>query len=320
MLPMTKHILFVMDPIQSLIPHHDSTIALMRASLNLGHQVSVTGIEDLLAERNQAFAITTTINEINLKQDIWYKMGGEKRTALTAFDLIMMRKDPPFNMRYIFATYLLELAEKQGVTVYNKPRSLRDYNEKLSILDFPDCITDTVVTARYNEIKPFYSAHGDIILKPLDGMGGKGIFRVNANHHNLKVIVETLTNGETQPIMVQKYLTDVTAGDKRVLLINGEPLPYALLRLAPNDDFRANLAVGGDYKTAELCARDKWICQQLKSTLRQKGLFFVGIDIIGDYLTEINVTCPTGIRELDATNNMDIGMTVMNSMLNKPLS
>ena len=312
---MPKKIAFVIDPVDTLIRDHDSTISLMRAAMALGCKVFMMTIDTLFADKNQPFAMTNSLNSMDLTKSSWYETGPLIRTPLADFDIIMMRKDPPFDMRYIFSTYLLELSEKQGVRVYNKPSSLRDHNEKLFILDFPDCIADTIVSAKTEAIQLFHQKHGDIIIKPLDGMGGKGIFRVKPDDDNLNVMVEMLSNNHTQYIMAQKYLPEIEKGDKRILLVNGEPLPFALCRLPQKGEFRANLALGGKAQASMLTERDKWICEKLSPTLKGKGLFFVGIDVIGDYLTEINVTCPTCIREIDTANNVDLGMDIMRQCL-----
>jgi len=312
---MSLKIAFVIDPIETLIRDHDSTISLMNAALSMGCEVTVTTIDSMFTLQDQSFAMTNSVLSIDLSKTDWFQLEQSTQRALTDFDIIMMRKDPPFNMRYIFSTYLLEQAEKKGVRVLNKPSALRDCNEKLFILDFPNCITDTLVSARTEDIIKFHQKHKDIILKPLDGMGGKGIFRVTAKGTNLNAIIETLTDYNSQYIMVQRYLPEITEGDKRILLIDGKPLPYALLRVAPPGETRANLAAGASYKAATLTEHDTYICEQLGKTLKEKGLFFVGIDIIGNALTEINVTCPTCVREIETTHGVSLGLDIMKACI-----
>ena len=223
-----------------------------------------------------------------------------------AFDAILMRKDPPFNMDYIYATYLLEFAERAGVPVFNRPGSIRDCNEKLFALQFSNCIPDLIVTSEADQLRSFQEEHGDVILKPLDGMGGASIFRIQEGDTNRNVIIETLTQLGQQKIMAQRYLPEISQGDTRILLINGEPVPFGLARIPSAGETRGNLAAGGSGVARPLTDRDRWICDQVGPVLRDKGLVFVGIDVIGDYLTEINVTCPTCIRELDALSLIHI--------------
>ncbi|MGD8785773.1 MAG: glutathione synthase, partial [Thioalkalispiraceae bacterium] len=230
---------------------------------------------------------------------------------LAELDVILMRKDPPFNMDYIYSTYLLEAAEQQGTLIVNKPASLRDCNEKLYTLQFPDCIPPTTVSSSANQLKKFIEQQQDTILKPLDGMGGESIFRVKHDDANLNVIIETLTYKGRRMIMAQRFIPEIVQGDKRILLINGEPVPYALARIPGKGETRGNLAVGGRGEGIELSERDRWICQQVGPRLREIGLLFVGLDVIGDYLTEINVTSPTCIRELDTIFELNISATLM---------
>jgi glutathione synthase len=222
-----------------------------------------------------------------------------------------MRKDPPFDLEYIYSTYILEHAERLGTIVVNSPAALRNVNEKFFITHFPECIAPTQVSRNMDFLLNFIAKHGDTIIKPLDGMGGQGIFRVSASDPNTKVILETITKNETSYVMAQKYLPEISAGDKRILLINGEPVPYVLARIPAEGEFRGNLARGGRGKGLELSKRDRWICQQVGPKLREMGLFFVGLDVIGDYLTEINITSPTCIRELDSLYNINISEQLM---------
>ena len=211
-----------------------------------------------------------------------------------------MRKDPPFDIRYIYTTYLLEHAERAGVLVINKPQALRDANEKLFALSFPDCCPPSVVTSESKRLKAFWQEHREIVCKPLDSMGGRNIFRLQPGDHNANVIFDMLTQNETYPIIVQKFIPEIAKGDKRILFIHGEPFPHALVRIPEHGEWRGNLSQGARAVTQPLTDRDRWICDQVGPVLRERGLFFVGIDVIGEYLTEINVTSPTGICELDA--------------------
>ncbi|HEX9803589.1 MAG TPA: glutathione synthase, partial [Gammaproteobacteria bacterium] len=226
-------------------------------------------------------------------------------------DVVLMRKDPPFDMEYIYATYLLEQAERKGTLVVNRPQSLRDANEKVFTANFPQCTPPTLITRRAEAIRDFLQQHRDVILKPLEGMGGASIFKVSSGDPNTSVIIETLTGHGSRYAMAQRFIPEIAAGDKRVLLIDGEPVPYALARIPAEGELRGNLAAGGHGVGIPLTGRDYWICEQVAPTLREKGLIFVGLDIIGDYLTEINVTSPTCIRELDKQYGLDIGGQLM---------
>ncbi|MCL5669413.1 MAG: glutathione synthase, partial [Gammaproteobacteria bacterium] len=236
----------------------------------------------------------------------WFDSGAETSQPLAALDVILMRKDPPFDMEYVYTTYLLERAEAEGVLVVNKPRALRDCNEKLFTAWFPQCTPPTLVTRDAQQLRGFLQEHGDIILKPLGAMGGSSVFRVRRDDPNINVIIETMTGEARRFVMAQRYIPEISEGDKRILLINGEPVPYALARIAAPGETRANLAAGGKGVGVPLSARDRWICQQAGPALREKGLLFAGLDVIGDYLTEINVTSPTCARELDALYGLNI--------------
>jgi glutathione synthase len=247
----------------------------------------------------------------------WFSFGGERELALDELDVILMRKDPPFDMEYIYTTYLLERAEAHGALVVNRPQSLRDVNEKLYTAAFPQCCPPTLATRERARIKAFLTEHGDIIVKPPEGMGGARVFRLRAEDPNLNVILENLTDHDRRIVLAQRYLPEIKAGDKRILLIDGAPVPYALARLPAPGETRANLAAGGTGVGVELSERDRWICQQVGPTLRDKGLLLVGLDVIGDYLTEINVTSPTCARELDAQYGLDIGAQVMDAIVKR---
>ena len=303
----------VMDAIESINVKKDTTFAMLLEAQSRGWLISYMQQQDLFLENGQAWATARQL-QVQDNSDDWYQLTSEKTTELASLDVILMRKDPPFDMEYIYSTYLLELAESAGAKVINKPQSLRDANEKLFITNFPQCIAPTIVTRQARLLRQFADEQGEVILKPLDGMGGVSVFRTSNNDPNLNVIIETLTNMGKQSIMAQRYLPEISAGDKRILVINGAPVPYALARIPAAGETRGNLAAGGTGKGLELTERDKWICAQVGPTLKEKGLMFVGLDIIGDYLTEINVTSPTCVRELDTIFNLNISATFLDSI------
>jgi glutathione synthase len=305
-----------MDPIASINPKKDSTLAMMLAAQERGWLVSVFTQSDLLIEDG---AVSIRRQVVNLMDDTrqWFEIVQEEEVPAEEFDAILMRKDPPFDMEYIYATYLLEIIEDSGTPVLNRPGSIRDCNEKLFALRFPQCSPPHIVSRDQANLRSFHQKHGDVIYKPLDGMGGDSIFRATEGEHNLSVIIETLTNhGQTQT-MAQKYIPEIVNGDTRILMINGEPVPYGLARVPLAGETRGNLAAGGSGVGRELNERDRFICDQVSPVLKEKGLYFVGIDVIGDYLTEINVTCPTCIRELNAEFGIDIGGDYMQFIENE---
>jgi len=236
----------------------------------------------------------------------WYDLEDETETVLSELDVILMRKDPPFDLEYIYATYLLERAEQHGTLVVNRCQSLRDCNEKLFATVFPECCPPLVVSRDMSILRAFHAKHKDVIYKPLDGMGGSAIFRVREDDPNLSVVLETLTGSGQQTIMAQQYLPEIAEGDKRILMINGEPVPYCLARVPLAGESRGNLAAGGSGRVQPLSQRDQWIAEQVGPALKARGLFFVGLDVIGEYLTEINVTSPTCLREIEAESGLDI--------------
>ncbi|MCC5795772.1 MAG: glutathione synthase [Methylophaga sp.] len=302
---MNKTLGIVMDPISAINIKKDSSFAMLLAAQARGWNLCYMEQQDLFLNDGEVFA---EIRSLSVTEDAhnWYQLGEPETLPLKSLDVILMRKDPPFDMEYIYSTYLLEQAQTAGVRVINDPRSLRDANEKLFTAWFPQCCPPTLVTRQKHLIRQFQQQQGNIIVKPLDGMGGASIFRIDQGDPNFSVIVETLTEHGTQSVMAQKYLPEIRDGDKRILMINGEPVPYALARIPAAGETRGNLAAGGSAEGRPLTERDRWICQQVGPTLRQKGLFFVGLDVIGDYLTEINVTSPTCIRELDKYFNLNI--------------
>ncbi len=306
----------VMDPIGAIHYKKDSSLAMLFEAQNRGHQLFYLEQTDLYIDAQQARGIT---RELTVRQDSknWFEFGKQNDIALEQLDVILMRKDPPFNMDYIYTTYILEMAEKAGVLVVNKPAALRDANEKLYALEFPQCIPPTLVSSQADKIKSFVQKHETVILKPLDGMGGSSIFRTSTDDENINVIIETLTQYGQRLIMAQRFIPEISKGDKRILLIDGVPVPYALARIPSKGEVRANLATGGKGEGIELSEHDKWICEQVGSQLREKGLLFVGIDVIGEFLTEINVTSPTCIRELDELFDLNISAILMDRIEEK---
>ncbi|MCK5897760.1 MAG: glutathione synthase [Methylococcales bacterium] len=306
---MTLKFGMVMDSIDRVNINKDTSFAMLLAAQKRGWHLYYMELNDLFLRNGQAFA---RIRLITVERaSVFYQVIEEKTLALAELDVIIMRKDPPFNQEYIYATYLLEQAERAGCYIVNKPQSLRDANEKLFTAWFPECCTDTLVTRNHGRIKDFLVEHQQIILKPLDGMGGASIFHLKIGDPNLAVILETMTAHESCYVMAQKYLPEIKAGDKRILLINGEPVPYALARIPAIGETRGNLAAGGRAKAQPLSPRDLWIAEQVGETLKQKGLVFVGLDVIGDFITEINVTSPTCVQELDRAYNLDIAGQLM---------
>jgi glutathione synthase len=303
----------IMDPIGSINYKKDSTLAMLLAAQKRGWTLSYMEQADLYLAEGEAHGLMRPL-QVQSDATNWYTLGVASPTPLSNLDVILMRKDPPFDMDYIYSTYLLEMAENAGVLVVNKPQSLRDANEKLYTAWFPQCIPPMLVTCRTELIRAFLAEHGDIILKPLDSMGGASIFRLQQGDLNTGVIIETLTHYGQRQIMAQRFIPEIRDGDKRILLIDGEPVPFALARLPAKGETRANLAVGGRGVGVALSKRDYWICEQVAPVLKEKGLLFVGLDVIGDYLTEINVTSPTCIRELDKQFNLDIGSQLMDSI------
>ncbi|MGD8568715.1 MAG: glutathione synthase [Gammaproteobacteria bacterium] len=307
----------VMDPIGSINIKKDSTFAMLLAAQARRWPVFYMELNDLSVVDGEAIA---SMRELNVQDDpnSWFSWQGEaSQRSLNELDVILMRKDPPFNMEYIYTTYILELAERQGVTVVNRPQSLRDANEKLFTAWFPQCAAPTLVTREAKQIRHFLQQHHDIILKPLDGMGGASIFRVMDGDNNTNVIIETLTEHGRRFAMAQRFIPEISQGDKRILLVDGKPVPYALARVPAEGESRGNLAVGGKGVGVPLSDRDMWICEQVAPVLQEKGLLFVGLDVIGDYLTEINITSPTCIRELDHLYNLDIAGDLMDAIEQK---
>ena len=298
-------LLFILDPLASLKSYKDTSLAIMRAAAARGHTLYVCEQNDLFL-RNEIVKIKSA--EFSFSEGAsWYALGENQEVLPKEFDAIIMRKDPPFDNEYLYSTYLLELATNQGARVINNPASIRSWNEKLSVAKFPQFAPDFLVTANTDLIRDFLAKHKDIIVKPLDGMGGSGIFRIHEYDHNIGVILETATQFGRQTIMVQRYLPAILQGDKRIIVINGEPLPYALARIPKLGETRGNLAAGGTGVAQPLTARDLEIATIVGKTLKQEGLLLVGLDVIGEHLTEINVTSPTGMVEIAAqTLHLDL--------------
>lgn len=297
----------LMDAIHQIKAYKDSTVAMIKSAEAMEWSCVYFTLQDLYCHKGQAYAHVSSIQVIDDTKPNWAKVKPLGICPLSEFDIILMRKDPPFDMEYIYATYALDLAERDGVLVANKPQSLRDANEKFFTLNFPQCCPLTLVSRDIKRLRAFWQDEQNVIFKPLEGMGGNSVFQVNKEGHNLSVILEVLTKGQTVSIMAQQYIPAIKhSGDKRILLINGEPVPYALARIPAKGELRGNLAAGARGEVVALTDRDHWICQQLSPTLKEMGLYFVGIDVIGDYLTEINVTSPTCIREIEAETNLDI--------------
>ena len=310
---MSIKIAVVMDPIQSIDYKKDSTLAMLWAAQERGWEVFYITTGDLFLENGQAMCQSHRLTVYRDPQR-WFKLGATEQHQLKQFDVILMRKDPPFDNEYIYNTYILESAEREGVLVVNKPASLRDCNEKMFATEFPQCCPPHLVTANAGQLRTFHLQHQDVIFKPLDGMGGSQIFRLQENDPNVSVIIETLTHLGSRTIMAQKYIPDIISGDKRILIVDGEAMPWALARIPARGETRGNLAAGGSGVAVALTERDHWICQQVIPTLKEKQLLFVGLDVIGDYLTEINVTSPTCIRELDNAHNLDIAGKLMTAI------
>ncbi len=306
-------LLFILDPLDSLKISKDSSYAMMREAAARGHRLWVMEQGDL-AWRNGG--VVGHARPLSLTDDPhpWYRTGEAVASPLERFDAVLMRKDPPFDMEYVFSTYLLELAEAAGAWVVNRPQALRDFNEKMACARFPQFIPPSLVTRRHDLIRGFLAEHGDIILKPLDGMGGAEIFRVRRDDPNFNVIVETLTRHGARSVMAQRYLPEISQGDKRVLVIDGEPVPYCLARIPKPGETRGNLAAGGKGVAQPLSARDREIAQSLGPTLKAHGLLLVGLDVIGEYLTEVNVTSPTCMVEITQQTGFNVAGMMLDAL------
>ena len=313
---MTVKLGVVMDPIADINVKKDTTLAMLLAAQRRGWELYYMEQSDLSLDQGLARA---TVRRLSVEDnpESWYEVGSPQDIALSDLDIVLMRKDPPFDMDFIYSTYILEAAQREGTLVVNDPRSLRDCNEKLFATQFPQCCPPLIVAASAARLKAFHAEHGDVIFKPLDGMGGASIFRVKAGDPNLSVIIETLTDHGRQQIKAQKFLPEIVDGDKRILMVDGVPAEYGLARIPMSGETRGNLAAGGSGVAMPLTDRERWICSQVAPVLREKGLLFVGLDVIGDYLTEINVTSPTCVRELDRAHQLDIAGDLMEAIASK---
>ena len=307
-------LLFVTDPLDSFKIYKDTSFAMMREGQRRGHQLAVCQPQQISWTRGGLVQAQIDILTLTGESPIWYTIDSTSRTAIKDFDAIVMRKDPPFDTEFFYATQLLEQAEREGARVFNKPRALRDHPEKLAILEFPQFIAPTLVTRSAQDVRQFHAEHQDIILKPLDGMGGMGIFRVKADGLNLGSIIETLNRDGAQTLMVQKFLPAIEHGDKRVLVIGGEPVPYCLARIPQAGEVRGNLAAGGKGVAQALSARDLEIARTIGPLLAARGLLLIGLDVIGDSLTEINVTSPTCFQEIFEQTGFDVAAMFVDAL------
>jgi glutathione synthase len=304
---------FITDALESLKIQKDSTYAMMREAAARGHEVHALRQEGLVWSAGN---VTGNIQQLHLVEDIgnWYRADAPQMAPLTAFDAVLMRKDPPFDMEYIYSTYLLELAQIQGARIFNDPGAIRDHNEKMSIAYFPQFAPPTLVTRRIELIHEFLVAHSDIILKPLDGMGGISVFRLQRNDLNLNVIIETVTQYGQRTVMAQRFVPEIADGDKRILLIGGKPVPYALARIPRPGETRGNLATGATGIARALTSRDREIAETIGPRLAAQGLLLIGIDVIGDWLTEINVTSPTCFQEITKQTGFNVAGMMLDTL------
>lgn len=306
----------VMDPIASIEFKKDSSLAMLLAARKRGWELFYMEQQDLYQKEGVACGSMMPL-EVRYDAEDWFTLGERQEKPLDSLNVILMRKDPPFDMEFIYSTYLLEQAEEKGTLVVNKPQSIRDCNEKMFATLFPECTPPVMVARSTRLLRQFADEHGDVVLKPLDGMGGSSIFRTHPDDPNFSVILETLTQHDSRQAMIQKYIPEIKAGDKRILMIDGEPVPFSLARVPAEGELRGNLAAGGSGVGQKLSKRDRWIAEQVGPTLKEKGLLFAGLDVIGDYLTEINVTSPTCIRQLDGQFNISIGDMLMDKIEEK---
>jgi len=311
---MTLKLGVVMDPIARINYKKDSTLAMLWAAQARDWELFYMEQEDLYLEQGVAGASMAALKVFHDPQS-WYALQPRQDRELAELDVILMRKDPPFDNEFIYSTYIMEEAERRGTLVVNRCQSLRDCNEKVFATQFPQCCPPVLVSADIKRLKDFHKKHQDVIFKPLDGMGGTAIFRVKLDDPNISVILEMLTEHGHQTIMAQRFIPEISQGDKRILVINGEPVPYCLARVPEVGETRGNLAAGGTGRPQPLTDRDRWIVEQVAPALRDKGLLFAGLDIIGDYLTEINVTSPTCIREINDGYDLDIGGQLMDCIV-----
>lgn len=310
---------FILDQLDSIKTYKDSSFAMMREAGIRHHQLFTLQQGDLTWKGAQTVGFAREL-ELTGKEGAghhWYSTKEPEEIPLREFDAVLMRKDPPFNMEYVYTTYLLELAERQGALIYNSPQAIRDHNEKLAIAKFPQFTPPTLVTRQESLIRDFLDEHRDIVLKPLDGMGGASVFRIHSADYNIGVIMETLTHYGTRTIMAQRYIPEITQGDKRILLIAGKPVPYSLARIPKPGETRGNLNAGGKGVAQLLSRRDREIAEALGPVLYDEGLMLVGLDVIGDYLTEINVTSPTCMQEIAGQTGFNSAEMLMDALENR---
>ena len=313
---MTVKLGVVMDPIETIAAKKDTTLAMLLAAQARGWRIQYMRQPDLYLGGGGCRA---RARELFVRDDPenWFSLGKANDIAVGELDVVLMRKDPPFDMNYIHSTYLLEQAQTDGVLVVNEARALRDFNEKMSATLFPQCCAPFLVSANAERLRAFHEEHRDVIFKPLDGMGGANVFRARFDDPNISVIIESLTGLGRRQIMAQRFIPEISAGDKRILLIDGKPVPHALARIPAAGETRGNLAAGGVGVCQELSARDYWLCDQVGPVLAARGLLFAGLDVIGDYVTEINVTSPTCLREIQYGTGLDIAGDVVDCILDK---
>jgi glutathione synthase len=311
-----KRLGIVMDPIEAISPKKDSSLAMLLEAQLRGYELHYLLQADLKLIAGEAIGRSRLL-QVRDDLDDWFEIDDEQEISLGDLDVILMRKDPPFDMEYIYTTYILDRAEAAGALIVNRPQALRDMNEKAYTAWFSDCSPRTLITRSMAEMKLFVTQNKKVVVKPLDGMGGKSIFVINEGDNNANVIIETLTDYGTQFAMAQVFIPEISLGDKRILLIDGEAIPYSLARIPPADDNRGNLVMGAIGEGRELSERDQWICSKVGPVLKEKGVIFCGIDVIGDYMTEINSTSPTGIRELDTIFDLNIAGTLFDAIETK---
>jgi glutathione synthase len=310
---MNASIGIIMDPIEGIKIAKDSSFAMMLAARRRGWTIHYMQQHELFSDGETSRARSAIIVPVD-DTELWYEVLSQQEIQLSSLDVIMMRKDPPYDIEYITTTWLLDQAEREGSLIVNKPSSLRDANEKLFITRFPQCCAPLLVSRESERLRAFTELHGDVVFKPLDSMGGHSIFRVRPDDPNLSVIIELMTDRGRKTIMAQKFIPEISAGDKRILLIDGEAVPYALARIPAKGEFRGNLVAGATGVGVELSDRDRWVCEQVSPVLKAMGIVFAGIDVIGDYLSEINITSPTCIRELDRLYDLDIASQLLDAI------
>lgn len=307
---MTTKFAVIMDSIELIKPHKDTSLALLLEAQRLGWACFYLEQTDLAVVEGQVFGWLRAVKVFDDSVH-WFELGEPEFKPLNDLDIIMMRKDPPVDRAYLHTTHLLSMVEQAGTQVFNNPQSLRDFNEKLVALKFPQCCPKTLVSANMDQLKGFISQHQDVILKPLDGMGGASIFRLSKQSHNINVTLELLTQAGHTLIMAQRFIPEISAGDKRIIMINGDPVEQVLARIPASGEVRANLAAGGQGQGVILSERDRWICNEVGPFLREHGILLAGLDVIGDYLTEINITSPTGIRELNRLFDINVAADIL---------